>query len=39
MYQYKTEPFNHQREALQASWDAEFHAWFMEMGTVSPRLL
>ena len=33
MYQYKTEPFNHQREALQASWDAEFHAWFMEMGT------
>mgnify|MGYP003631099222 FL=1 len=33
MYQFKTEPFNHQREALQASWDAAYHAWFMEMGT------
>ena len=33
MYNYKTEPFDHQREALKDSWSAEFHAYFMEMGT------
>ena len=33
MYDYKTEPFDHQREALKDSWSAEFHAYFMEMGT------
>ena len=33
MYEYKTEPFDHQRKALKDSWDATFHAYFMEMGT------
>ena len=33
MYEYKTEPFDHQRKALEDSWDADFHAYFMEMGT------
>ena len=33
MYQYKTEPFDHQLKALEDSWDASFHAYFMEMGT------
>ena len=33
MYKYKTEPFDHQRKALEDSWDASFHAYFMEMGT------
>ena len=33
MYNYKTQPFDHQRKALEDSWSAEFHAYFMEMGT------
>jgi len=33
LYEYKTEPFDHQRKALEDSWDADFHAYFMEMGT------
>ena len=33
MYDFKTEPFDHQRETLSDSWDAKFHAYFMEMGT------
>tara|TARA_R110001592_G_scaffold8884_2_gene48004 strand:+ start:636 stop:2174 length:1539 start_codon:yes stop_codon:yes gene_type:complete len=33
LYKFKTEPFDHQREALKDSWSAEFHAYFMEMGT------
>ena len=33
MYQFKTEPFDHQRKALEGSWSAKFHAYFMEMGT------
>ena len=32
-YTYKTKPFDHQEKALNASWDAEYHALFMEMGT------
>jgi SNF2 family DNA or RNA helicase len=33
LYQFKTEPFDHQRKALEGSWSAKFHAYFMEMGT------
>ena len=33
MYKYKTEPFDHQLKALNNSWAANFHAYFMEMGT------
>ena len=32
-YKFKTEPFDHQRKALEDSWSAEFYALFMEMGT------
>jgi len=32
-YKFKTEPFDHQRKALDDSWSAEFYALFMEMGT------
>ena len=33
MYQYKTEPYQHQREVFDASWRRKFFALFMEMGT------
>ena len=33
MYQFKTEPFEHQRKVLQDSWSAKYYAYFMEMGT------
>ena len=32
-YRFKTEPFDHQRQALTDSWAAEYYALFMEMGT------
>ncbi len=32
-YKFKTEPFDHQRRALQDSWAADYYALFMEMGT------
>ena len=32
-YEFKTEPYEHQLKALAESWDAEFYALFMEMGT------
>ena len=32
-YKFKTEPFDHQRKALEDSWAAAFYALFMEMGT------
>ena len=32
-YPYKTNPFEHQREALKKSADANSFAYFMEMGT------
>jgi SNF2 family DNA or RNA helicase len=31
-YEFKTEPYMHQREALMA-WDRPYFGWFMEMGT------
>ena len=32
-YQFKTEPYDHQREIWEASKDAEYYGLFMEMGT------
>lgn len=32
-YQFKTEPFDHQRKALDLSWNKKNYAYFMEMGT------
>ena len=33
MFQFKTEPYQHQRDAFDNSWDRRFYALFMEMGT------
>lgn len=33
MYKFKTEPYAHQKQAWQESWDKEYYALFMEMGT------
>ena len=32
-FEYKTNPYDHQRKALEASWAEEYYALFMEMGT------
>jgi len=32
-FKFKTEPYDHQRDALEESWAAEYYALFMEMGT------
>jgi transposase len=32
-YKFKTKPYEHQLDALKASWDKENFAYFMEMGT------
>ena len=32
-YKFKTKPFAHQKKALEDSYDKEFYALFMEMGT------
>ena len=32
-FNYKTEPFDHQRVALEDSWSAKYYALLMEMGT------
>ena len=32
-FDYKTNPYDHQRKALEASWAEEYYALFMEMGT------
>ena len=38
-YRFKTEPFEHQRAALGASWDKLEFAYFMEMGTGKSKVL
>ena len=38
-YRFKTEPFEHQRAALGASWDKTEFAYFMEMGTGKSKVL
>lgn len=32
-FEFKTQPYDHQRKALKDSWSAEYYALFMEMGT------
>ena len=38
-YKFKTKPFDHQMDALEASWDKENFAYFMEMGTGKSKVL
>lgn len=38
-YIFKTEPFAHQRTALELAWDKESFAYFMEMGTGKTKVL
>tara|TARA_R110002153_G_scaffold203083_2_gene356141 strand:+ start:8268 stop:9710 length:1443 start_codon:yes stop_codon:yes gene_type:complete len=33
MYEFETEPYDHQRLVFDESWRRPFHAWFLEMGT------
>ena len=33
LFNFKTEPYEHQRKCLEQSWDKENYAFFMEMGT------
>ena len=33
MYEFETEPYDHQRLVFNESWRRPFHAWFLEMGT------
>jgi len=38
-YKFKTKPYGHQLDALNASWDKENFAYFMEMGTGKSKVL
>tara|TARA_R100001143_G_scaffold62197_1_gene64827 strand:- start:682 stop:2127 length:1446 start_codon:yes stop_codon:yes gene_type:complete len=38
-YRFKTEPYEHQRAALGASWNKKDFAYFMEMGTGKSKVL
>ena len=38
-YKFKTKPYQHQLDALEASWDKENFAYFMEMGTGKSKVL
>ena len=38
-YKFKTEPYAHQRKALEVSWEREYFAYFMEMGTGKSKVL
>ena len=38
-YKFKTKPYEHQLDALNASWDKENFAYFMEMGTGKSKVL
>ena len=38
-YKFKTKPYEHQLDALEASWDKEVYAYFMEMGTGKSKVL
>ena len=33
MFDFKTQPYDHQLTALEESWNREYYALFMEMGT------
>ena len=38
-YKFKTGPYVHQLDALERSWDKEYFAYFMEMGTGKSKVL
>ena len=38
-YNFKTVPYDHQKEALTVSWDKHSYALFMEMGTGKTKVL
>ena len=38
-YNFKTSPYKHQLDALERSWDKEYFAYFMEMGTGKSKVL
>ena len=38
-YEFKTKPFDHQLTTLQESWDKEYYALFMEMGTGKSKVV
>ena len=38
-YKFKTKPFEHQKKALNLSWEKENFAYFMEMGTGKSKVL
>ena len=38
-YRFKTQPYSHQLEALERSWDKKTYALFMEMGTGKSKVL
>ena len=38
-YRFKTQPYGHQLEALEMSWNKEVFAYFMEMGTGKSKVL
>jgi len=39
IYKFKTKPFEHQKKALEMSWNKEVFAYFMEMGTGKSKVL
>ena len=38
-YKFKTEPYKHQLDALEKSWNREVYALFMEIGTGKTKVL
>ena len=38
-YEFKTQPYQHQKDALVASWNKREYALFMEMGTGKSKVL
>ena len=38
-YKFKTKPYEHQMKALETSFDKEYYALFMEMGTGKSKVL
>jgi len=38
-YKFKTKPYAHQLTALEKSWEREYYAYFMEMGTGKSKVL
>ena len=37
-YNFKTEPFEHQRKIFEETWRKPYHAFFMEMGTGKSKI-